>query len=682
MKRGGYGKKKLNIWLLLSVGLMAQEPDLFKEIKQFSYIATISKENALFQPFIESVYKGKELEKLGISNLQEALAFVPGVDIYSDNLDMKTAIFRGSNPLAYGQSKLFIDGVLVNDVMVDQYSHYLAMPIELIKRIEVVRGPGGKIEGINSYAGSIYVTTYNENFGEEECARGFVKYGSYHYNGLGMYKNFMLGQWKLYTEFYLQQDDKAIVAGADKLASGFYGAKNSKLAKRGDAPLWMKNYSFALYASWKDVKLQFRHNYFKRGHAFGLSYILPHKRDYIRLPSTLLELHYKKQINQSLQYYIKSGLKRDSFTSLSHIAPPGFIYLNPFDPQQYIIFSNGIFGFYQSKQQTLYADIGATYKLQKHKIDVGVYRYREKTYSLKTVTTDRSGKSEKIIDYSSSYPFIKPNANRMATIMYASDTYTLNDMLSIYYGINYESFSNYTCFNPRISAVYRVDGKNIFKMMYSRSHRNPSWQELFTINNTTRLGNPHLKPERVSAYELSYTNRFTFDQFFQLSLFYLKNRNIINNINSKHIFRNHSQNSLYGLELEWKKMLSNTLEFYGSYSYVYGKCACGDALPNIANNLFKAYIIKQWSYNLSSSLSYRYIGAKRRFYFDKRDSLKPFHIVNVAFAYKPKRDIELMLAFKNITGASAKYPAPPYTYSNDYSYTKSREILISIKKGF
>ncbi len=682
MKRGGYGKKKLTLLVCLSIGLVANESNLFEEIKHYSYIATVSKENALFQPFIESVYKGKELEKLGVSNLQEALAFVPGVDIYSDNLDMQTAIFRGSNPLAYGQSKLFIDGILVNDVMVDQYSHYLAMPIELIKRIEVVRGPGSKIEGMNSYVGSIYVTTYHENFGEEECAKAFVKYGSYRYSGIGMYKNILLGPWKFYTELYLQKDDKAIFAGPDILATGVYGQKNMQLAKSGDIPLWIKNYSFALYGSWKDLKLRLRHNYFKRGHAFGLSYILPHKEDYIRLPSTLLELRYKKSLHTSLQLYVKSGMKRDSFTSLSHVAPSGFIYPNPFNPKDFITFSHGIFGFYQAKQQTLYANVGAAYTLAKHRIDIGVYKYREKTYTLKTVTTDRSGRSKEIIDYSATYPFIKPDASRRATIVYASDTYSVNDDMSIYYGINYETFSKYDCFNPRVSAVYRVNDKNVIKLMYSRSHRNPSWQELFTINNTTRVGNPNLKPERVSAYELSYTNKFMFDQFFQISLFYLKNRNIINNINSKHIFLNHSKNSLYGLEFEWKKMLSNTLEFYGSYSYVYGKWSCGRAMPNIANNLLKLYFVKQWSYDLSSSVSYRYIGAKRRFFFDRREKLKPFHIMNVAFSYKPKKDIEFMIAFKNITGSLAKYPAPPLTYRNDYPYTKGREILLSIKKGF
>ncbi|MEJ2372725.1 MAG: Plug domain-containing protein, partial [Sulfurimonas sp.] len=113
-----------------------------KDMEHFNDVATITKQNEHYQPYIISVFKGKELETLGVSNLKEALQLVPGVDIATDNLNNQTPIFRGSNPQAYGQTKLFIDDVLVNNLFFDSYSEYLGMPIEMIKRIEVVRGPG------------------------------------------------------------------------------------------------------------------------------------------------------------------------------------------------------------------------------------------------------------------------------------------------------------------------------------------------------------------------------------------------------------------------------------------------------------------------------------------------------------------------------------------------------------
>ncbi len=90
--------------------LNAQTNDILNSISQdmnrFNTVATVTKQNEHYQPYIISVFKGKELEKLGVLNLQEALQLVPGVDMATDNMNIKTPIFRGSNSLGYGQSKL------------------------------------------------------------------------------------------------------------------------------------------------------------------------------------------------------------------------------------------------------------------------------------------------------------------------------------------------------------------------------------------------------------------------------------------------------------------------------------------------------------------------------------------------------------------------------------------------
>ena len=123
-------KVKVRFFVLLCLTtLHAQTNDLLSSIsadmKHFDTIATQTKQNVHYQPYIISVFKSSELEKLGVSNLKEALTLVPGVDIATDNINMQTPVFRGSNPFAYGQSKLLIDGVLVNNLFFDGYSEYL-----------------------------------------------------------------------------------------------------------------------------------------------------------------------------------------------------------------------------------------------------------------------------------------------------------------------------------------------------------------------------------------------------------------------------------------------------------------------------------------------------------------------------------------------------------------------------
>ena len=74
--------------------LNAQTNDILNSISQdmnrFNTVATVTKQNEHYQPYIISVFKGKELEKLGILNLKEALRLVPGVDMTTDNVNIQT----------------------------------------------------------------------------------------------------------------------------------------------------------------------------------------------------------------------------------------------------------------------------------------------------------------------------------------------------------------------------------------------------------------------------------------------------------------------------------------------------------------------------------------------------------------------------------------------------------------
>ncbi|HIE35377.1 MAG TPA: hypothetical protein EYP79_04195, partial [Campylobacterales bacterium] len=60
--------------------------NISKDLEEIAKIATKTKENEPYQPFIISVLKGKDLERLGVSNLKEALELIPGVDIAKEIL--------------------------------------------------------------------------------------------------------------------------------------------------------------------------------------------------------------------------------------------------------------------------------------------------------------------------------------------------------------------------------------------------------------------------------------------------------------------------------------------------------------------------------------------------------------------------------------------------------------------
>ena len=680
-------RKSILILSTVSFLLFANEEiikNINQSLKEIENIATITKVNEPYQPYIISTFKGKDLEKLGISNLKEALELIPGVDIATDNIDNKTAIFRGSNPFAYGQSKLIVDGVEVNNIFFDSYNSFLYMPIEIIKRIEVIRGPGSKSDGINAYAGSIRVYTYAEHFKDLEKSyknRVFLKAGSYDYKGAGFTKGYQNGDLDIFTDFYYQKDDKFISSGYDILSTGIYGDYNKQFSQNKKAPLWMDNYSLGITLNYKDFILKARHIYYQHGSAYGINYMLPQDKDHTKFLNSFLELGLKKDLD-NFKIDTKVGVKFDSFYSNARLAPPGITVPNPLDNNNLVEYKNGFFGIHEAKQREFYHSLFLNFNRYKnHNIKAGYIISRKETYKVVTKTTDRFGVLPGLVDYSQTYPFFDKNAKRDSLILSLRDDYNLNDDLTLRYGVNFEKSTHIDPqFNPRVALVY-VNSDNIYKFIYSRSIRDPSWQELYTMNNSARKGNLNLKPETVNAFEVAYIKRLSIDNYFQFNLFYLLNKDQIK-LNSQKRYENLADTYIYGFEMEYKTLIGQKSRFYGNYSFVTGRNSQFNYIPNVARHMLKAFYIYELNPELNLNLIGKYVGDKKRLPSDNRDKLKSWATLDLGFNYKSfKNGFDINFIVKNIFDADVRYPSEPYTYMEDYRQ-EGRGFMISFRKDF
>ncbi len=650
---------------------------LVSDMNTFGKLAESVKMSEPFQPYIVSVFLGYELESIGVSNLQEALELVPGIDLATDNVDNKHIVFRGSNPFAYGQSKLFIDGVEVNNIFFDSYGSFLSMPIEMIKRIEVTRGPGSVSDGVSAYAGSIRVITYAEHLkGESEKNRVFLKRGTYLHRVGGFTYGYDRENFSIFTELYFQKDDKSLPVGKDALSTGIYGPLNVALSKSGNAPLWMKNYAAAIRMQYGNFKLIGRALYDKRGSAYGINGALPQKSDHTKFPTTYLQMDYDIDAG-NLSSVARVGWIDSAFESKAKLLPDNF------NAGAGIVYPNGFYGEHVAKQRTLYQTTYAQYSgWRDHILNFGYYIEYIETYKVVTRTTDRlTGIG--IVDYSQTYPFLDPNANRRTYRLFFQDRYRHSEKLAVQYGINAEKVSHIkTQINPRIALVYQEDPVNIFKLIYSRSSRTPSWQELYTLNNHARVGNRDLKPETVNAYEMAYIHKFSVDSFIQLNLFYLHNSDQINNINPDNQYRNSSSSNIYGMEAELKTPVGLHGTLYANYSYAYGKEDHRYPIANAARHMIKGYYLHQFTDKLSAGISGQYVGSKERVWYDYRSKLGSYTTVDLSAGYHDWRSgLRIQLALKNIFDATVKYPSPPYNYDNDFTQ-EGRTVMLTVAKAF
>ena len=103
---------------------------------------------------IDSIF----LNNSSAKNLSEILQQVIGVDIRRrGNDDIQSDLYiRGGS---FDQTLLLINGIKVEDSQTGHHQMNLSLPINLIDKIEILKGPGSRIFGMNAFNGAVNIIT-------------------------------------------------------------------------------------------------------------------------------------------------------------------------------------------------------------------------------------------------------------------------------------------------------------------------------------------------------------------------------------------------------------------------------------------------------------------------------------------------------------------------------------------
>ena len=637
---------------------------LRQDLDSISHEASITRQNVDYKPYIISVFTQKDLLRLGARDLEDALKLVPGVDMAADNLMVRTPIFRGSNSFAFGQSKLYIDGVYSNQILFDTYSQWLTMPLHMIKRIEVIRGPSISTNAIASYAGSVNVITFAE---DKKSDKGFVYAGlgssSLYSTGFG--KHFNLEDFHIYTDFYYIDHDQSVDVVNDGI---FYGTPQNAVAS-----LSLETFSTSINVNYKDLEFIGRYLGQKSGAAFGPMFFVPNKSDEIEMPQYNLELRYKKRINEYWNVLFKAGIQQEKYSAYGAFAPAGV-------QGEFTVYSEGIYADFDIFERRLYQEGKLVYSgLDNHNLLVAYTIQNERTTEQSTIVTDRlTGIG--LVDYSDTFPFFDENAQRDLFSVSLEDQYSFSEKLNFTFGLQYEVNSEIdTSVNPRFSAVYRLDMENIFKGTFTRSYRLPSWQEVYIKNNTVRFGNENLNIECVDAYEISYIYKQSLDTTFKSSIFYLKNRDQIRRDNA-FTYQNLKNTNVYGLELEFTTSITDRDKFWFAYSAL-GSNNLSHDLAYSSQHLVKSYYIYNITPYFSISSTFKYNSSKSRFSGELRDDIDGSSVIDSALQWH-NDDYQVTFSLENIFDEKEVFASDPLSgYIEDYNRV-GRSFNFSVRKEF
>jgi len=634
---------------------------LLQDMSDTTEIATQTNQNIDYQPFILSILHGKELSKLGYTTLGEALTLIPGVDIATNTMNNRTPIFRGSNPLAYGQSTLIIDGYAVNDHFFSNYNAYLDFPIELIERIEVVRGSGSFIEGVNGYAGTINVVTYAKNTTTKgQSGLVFSHVGSNQANRLGGWNRYYGDNWNLSVDAFTQSHNLHTPASV-----------TDSLGFTSNADLGMDEKGLGFTLGYEKLELNGRINQYQSGSAFGNLNVLPNPDGKLQQPSWYIQGKYTLPLAQNSNLILNASIGQDSWKSDSRALPNGSCY-NPktgavalcsmlSNSTGYTAYSDGYWAALMLESRRISGGAVVHYNgLDSHKLSLGSELSWDEAIDMYTIGNKIP--SLGVQDYTVTLPFFNANAAKRKTAnIYLSDSITFSNTLAAAATVGVMRTSD-ICQHSygRISTVYQPTFNNIFKVMVSDGVRYPSFQEMYVTKSAYAAGNINVEPEHVLSLETQYLYKLSSDLTTGINLFYLKNTSQIVRDDTG-MFQNLGQNIIHGLEAELHGHISSTDYINFSYSYIRGEISNNNEqadLPFAASHLVKAAFIHEFEDTYSLGIVGNYIGSKKRQELDTREALGDSYTLDLSLGWNmdTQKGCYVQAIAKNITDTIIRYP--------------------------
>jgi len=528
-------------------------------------------------PASVSIVTADEIRKYGYRTLAEALRSVRGIYVTYDRTYDYLGLRGFNRPGDYNSRVLLlVDGHRINDNIFDTAPIGTDFPLDLdlVDRIEVIRGPSSSLYGTNAFFGVINVVTRrpadlhgvesSASAGSQGNFQGRLSYGKEFANGVGL----------LLSASGMHAD------GHDNLFYPEFGAINGGRAHAADAD---RNYRLYGTLEWRDVTLV-------AAYASRTKNIPTASFDTIfgdnRLKTTdshgFLDLTYRHEFADQTQltargfydrYAYHGDYPQDREPANADTTQP------PAQPRQSVLNKDLAWGTWWGGELQL------TRMLPwRNKVSAGSeFRVNSRQHQ---ENYDQSPYQVNLDDRRSSQLWA----------LYLQDDLQLLDNLILSAGVRYDHYGNFGgSTNPRLGLIYQPVPGSTFKLLYGSAFRAPNAYELYYDDRQTILANPALRPERIETYEAVYEQYFLEHYRSSLSGFYYRVRDLITSrpvdplADNPTRYVNADAIDAHGVELELEGKWSAGLE--GRLSYTYQEAAdagSGAWLSNSPRHLAKA----------------------------------------------------------------------------------------------
>lgn len=489
-------------------------------------------------PSSVSIVTADEIKKYGHRTLADILKSVRGFYVtYDRNYSYVGVMGFGRSGDYNDRILLLVDGHRINDNLYDQAPLGTEFPVDvdLIERVEVIRGPGSSLYGSNAFFAVINVITrQGEELGGVEMSgaagsfdtfQGRVTYGKGFNNGIEALVS---------GTYYDSKGDRLFFKEFDT------SANNNGITDHTD---YDRFYNTLAKLSYGDFTLEGVYSSRTKGiptASFGADF--NDRRNRTTDSHWLADLKYARTLGESAD--VTGRLFYDSYDYDGDYVYKGIVNRDL-----------GRGRWWGGEMQT------AVKLFDRHRLIAG------------SEFRDNIRQDQRNFNESPFTSYLDDRRESRIWALYLQDEYTIFNNLILNAGIRYDHYSTFgSTVNPRIALIYTPFDGTVFKFLYGSAFRAPNVFELYyNLPSQYVKGNPNLGPEKIRTYELIYEQyignhlRGTIEGFHN----YIDNLivQVTDPADGFAVFRNLSRAQADGVETELEAKFDNGLTGRASYTF-------------------------------------------------------------------------------------------------------------------
>lgn len=652
-------------------------------------IATGTRQSLVRAPSVASVITAEDIRATGATDIDEVLRSVPGLHVsvspggYNPIYVMR-GIYSQYNP----QVLVLLNGIPLTNVFIgDRGQAWGGMPVNNIKRIEVIRGPGSALYGADAFAGVINIVTKTApDIAGTEAGFGAGSFDS----GAGWLLHG--GKWgSLDTAVALEIGKtggfrNTVNADAQSALDGLFGTS----ASHAPGPVETGREQMDLRLDFGVAKWRLRTGYQGRrkvGTGVGAAQALDPqgKSESDRFSADLT------YITQDLA----KGWEVQAQASFLDTATRSDLFLFPKNALGGA-FPDGVIGNPDVYERHTRLGVVAQYDgLPGHKLRMGtglniddLYKVRE----TKNFTQNAAGiplPLGSVVDVTKTAPFVRTE-DRSIVYAFVQDEWAIRPDWTLTAGVRADDYSDVgSTVNPRLALVWDTRYNLTSKLLLGRAFRAPSFQELYNINNPVALGNPSLRPETIESVELAFVYRPAQRLSVNLNLFHYEIDRFLRFVRDPFpatslTAQNAAKLRANGLEVETSWELTDALRLSGHVAVQRSKDVDTDADPGNAPRK-QAYLRLDWRFAplWAFDSQVKWVSKRERAPGDARPALDGYTLTDLTLVRRPARDRgwEFALSLRNALDADAAEPSPDGLVPGDLPLA-GRALRLDVRRRF